>query len=52
MGYVTRPGEDSCFPFEHFIIYLKLLKTLRSRALSIVADYNILISETLFFAAT
>ena len=36
------------FLFKRFIIYLKLLKTLRSRTLFIVADYIILISETLF----
>ena len=48
---VTKPGDGSCFPFKHFIIYLKLLKTLRSRTLFIVADYIILSSETLFLAA-
>ena len=49
---VSRSQETILvFLFKHFIIYLKLLKTLRSRTLFIVADYIILISETLFLAA-
>ena len=48
--YVMSQETILVFLFKHFIIYLKLLKTLRSRTLFIVADYIIIISETLFLA--
>ena len=43
--------EILVFLLKHLIIYLKLLKTLQSQPLFIVANDIILISETLFLVA-
>ena len=50
---IVSPSQETIlvFLFKHFIIYLKLLKALWSRALFIVADYIILIFWNTIFGS-